>query len=247
MHGEPTWSYLYRSMIPPLVAAGFRVVAPDLVGFGRSDKPSLVEDHTYARHVAWMTGWFDAMGLEDVTLFCQDWGGLIGLRVATSRPERFARLVVANTGLPTGDQRMPDALVQWQNFARTVDRIDVGSIVAGGVEGNLDTDVVAAYDAPFPDEGHKAGPRAMPSLVPTSPDDPETGANRRAWEVLARWNKPLLTLFSDKDPITAGGARPFEKLVPGASDQPHQTVAGAGHFLQEDAGPELAEILIDWS
>ncbi|MEX2654804.1 MAG: haloalkane dehalogenase [Acidimicrobiia bacterium] len=246
MHGEPTWSYLYRKMIPPLVAAGLRVLAPDLVGFGRSDKPASIVDHTFAGHVAWMTGWFDAMEVDDVTLFGQDWGGLIGLRILANRPERFSRLVVSNTGLPTGDQTMSDAFLAWQEFARTSPEFAVGSIVAGGVVNPLTPETIAAYDAPFPDERFKAAPRAMPSLVPTRPDDPEAEANRRAWQTLSSWEGGVLTLFSDSDPITAGGERPFQKMMPGARGQPHRTITRAGHFVQEDAGVELAGALIAW-
>lgn len=246
MHGEPSWSYLYRSMIPPLVAAGFRVLAPDLVGFGRSDKPARVDDHTYARHVSWMLAWLREVDPDGITLFCQDWGGLIGLRLVAAEPDRFARVAVANTGLPTGDHRVPDAFRSWQEFSRTVPEFPAGGIVQGGTVADLAPEVVAAYDAPFPDESFKAGPRVMPSLVPTTPDDPESGPNREAWQALARFDRPFLTLFSDSDPITAGGERVFQKLVPGCEGQPHATIAGAGHFLQEDAGPEIAGILAAW-
>ncbi len=247
MHGEPTWSYLYRSMIPPLVAGGRRVLAPDLVGFGRSDKPAAVEDHSYAKHVEWLSAWLDDLDLDGVTLFAQDWGGLIGLRLVASQPERFARVAVANTGLPTGDHQVGEAFLGWQTFARDVPVFPVGAIVAGGTVGGLSEAAVAAYDAPFPDETYKAGPRAMPGLVPTTPEDPESAANREAWERLRRYRRPFLTLFSDSDPITAGGDRVFQKLIPGAAGQPHRIIPGAGHFLQEDAGPQLASILLEWS
>lgn len=246
MHGEPSWGFLYRAMIPPLVSAGFRVVVPDLVGFGRSDKPARQEDHTYERHVAWMVGWLDAVGLDGITLFCQDWGGLIGLRMVAARPDRFARVAAANTGLPTGSGSPSPAFTAWAEFARTTDRFHVGAIVAGGTASGLSNEVIAAYDAPFPDDRYLAGPRVMPGLVPTTPDDPSSGPNRAAWEVLSSWEKPFLTLFSDGDPITAGGERVFQARVPGAAGQPHRTIAGAGHFLQEDAGPELARSLTDW-
>ncbi len=246
MHGEPSWTYLYRKMIPPLVGAGFRVLAPDLVGFGRSDKPAAVEDHTYARHVHWMLEWLRPLGIDGITFFGQDWGGLIGLRVVAAEPARFSRVAVANTGLPTGDHKMPDAFMAWQRFARDVPEFPVGAIVAGGTVGGLSEEEVAAHDAPFPDETFKAGPRVMPSLVPSSPDDPEAPANRIAWQILGSWAKPFLTLFSDSDPITAGGERVFHKLVPGAAGQPHRTMEGGGHFLQEDVGEELAEALIGW-
>lgn len=245
MHGEPSWSYLYRKMIPVLVDGGCRVLAPDLIGFGKSSKPTEMEDYTYARHVAWTLNWFEQMGVDEVTLFCQDWGGLIGLRLVTAVPEKFARIFVANTGLPTGDQKMTKAFMRWQRFSRKVEEFPVGPMIQGATELNLHGDVIAAYDAPFPDESYKAGARIFPSLVPTSPDDPEAQPNRDAWQVLMQWQKPLITLFSDSDPITRGGERPFQKLVPGAKDQPHQTIEGGGHFLQEDKGQEIAQILLE--
>jgi haloalkane dehalogenase len=246
LHGEPSWSYLYRSMIPPLVADGHRVIAPDLVGFGRSDKPADRADHSYAAHVGWMrTLLLDRLRLDAITLFVQDWGGLIGLRVVAEAPDRFARLVVANTGLPTGEQQMPEAFQQWQAFSQTVDTFPVGQIVQGGSARELTPAEVAAYDAPFPDEAHKEGPRIMPALVPTRPDDPANGANTKAWEVLSRFTRPVLTAFSDADPITAGGERAFTGRVAGAAGQPHTTTSG-GHFLQEDCGPELAGLISDF-
>lgn len=246
MHGEPSWSFLYRTMIPVLVEGGFRVLAPDLVGFGRSDKPTRVGDHTYQRHVDWMLGWLRSVDPDGVTLFCQDWGGLIGLRLAAAEPDRFARIAVANTGMPTGDQRMPEAFLKWQRYAREVEEFRPGPIVAGGCVRDLEDEVVAAYDAPFPDDRYLAGPRAMPGLVPTSPDDPAAEPNREAWQVLMRWEKPVITMFSDSDPVTAGGERVFHKLVPGTAGQPHTTIEQAGHFLQEDAGPTIARALVDW-
>ncbi|MGD8859516.1 MAG: haloalkane dehalogenase [Myxococcales bacterium] len=246
MHGEPSWSYLYRKMIPVLAAAGHRVVVPDLVGFGRSDKPTEQSDYTCARHVAWMTGLVRTLDLRGITLVCQDWGGLVGLRIAAENPERFARLCVANTGLPTGEQTMPEAFMKWREFSQTADEFPVGAIVNGGTTSDLPPEVVAAYDAPFPDDSYKAGARIFPALVPITPDDPAAAANRRAWEVLRRWEKPLLTAFSDSDPITRGGEAVFHKLVPGAQGQPHTTIEGAGHFLQEDRGEQLARVVVDW-
>lgn len=247
LHGEPSWSYLYRTMIPPLVATGHRCIAPDLVGFGRSDKPTRQQDHSYARHVDWMAAaLFDQLDLRDVTVFCQDWGGLIGLRLVARAPERFARIVVANTGLPTGDRKMPEAFRRWQQFAATAPSFPVGSLVNGGCVTDLDEEVIAAYDAPFPDDTFLAGPRAMPSLVPTTPDDPASADNRAAWEVLQAFDRPVLTAFSNQDPITDGGERVFHKLVPGANGQPHATIRGAGHFLQEEKGPELAALVADF-
>ena len=245
LHGEPSWSFLYRRMIPVLTAAGLRVVAPDLVGFGRSDKPADPADYSYARHVAWMRqALFDGLGLTDLTLVGQDWGGLIGLRLVAEHPDRFSRVVVANTFLPTGDHHVSEAFLRWQRFATESPRFDVGRVVAGATTTELPPEVVAAYDAPFPDDTYKAGARAFPALVPTRPDDPAAPANRAAWEVLATWEKPFLTAFSDGDPITAGGDVTFQRKVPGAQGMPHTTLRG-GHFLQEDAGPELARVVVD--
>lgn len=244
MHGEPTWSYLYRHMIGPLVDAGHRVIAPDLVGFGRSDKPTEQGDHSYARHVEWMAGLvFDHLDLRHITLFCQDWGGLIGLRLVAAEPDRFDRVVVGNTGLPTGHGAPSEAFLAWQSFSQSADDFPVGAIIGAGCTTELSADVVAAYDAPFPDDAFKAGPRVMPALVPTSTADPASAANIAAWEVLGSFERPLLTAFSDGDPITAGGAAPFESKVPGAQGQQHSVIKGGGHFLQEDRGPQLASVI----
>jgi len=244
LHGEPSWSFLYRHMIPVLVGAGHRCVAPDLVGFGRSDKPVEVGDYTYARQVAWLAELvFSRLDLDRITLVCQDWGGLIGLRVLAQAPERFARVVVANTGLPTGDQSLGKAFLAWQTFARETPKLDIGWIVNGGCATDLAPDVVAGYDAPFPDDSFKAGARAMPSLVPTTPDDPAHDDNVAAWEVLSRFDRPFLCAFSDKDPITSGGDAVFRSRVPGAARVEHVTIAGGGHFLQEDRGPALARVV----
>ncbi|MDP5185368.1 haloalkane dehalogenase [Blastococcus sp. BMG 814] len=246
LHGEPSWSFLYRRMIPVLVEAGLRVVAPDLVGFGRSDKPVERSAYTYARHVGWMRqALLDELDLREVTFVGQDWGGLIGLRLVAENPDRFARVVVANTGLPTGDQRMSEAFLAWQRFSQESPEFHIGRIVGNGTVGGLAPEVLAAYDAPFPDDRYTAGARQFPALVPTSPDDPAAAANRAAWEVLMSWEKPFLTAFSDGDPITGGGDRVFQKLVPGARGMAHTTLPGGGHFLQEDVGPELARVVAD--
>ena len=244
LHGEPSWSYLYRTMIPPLAAAGLRVVAPDLVGFGRSDKPASVTDHTYERHVAWVHGLVEHLGLSDITLVCQDWGGLIGLRIVAEDGDRFAAVVAANTGLPTGDHPMPEPWWQFANWVAAADELPIGFLVNAGCVTDLSPDVLAAYEAPFPDERFKAGPKAMPSILPTTPDDPASPANRAAWEALAQWDKPFLCAFSDRDPITRQAAPLFIDTVPGARGLHHPTITGAGHFLQEDAGPALAEVVI---
>ena len=247
LHGEPSWSYLYRHMVPPLVAAGHRVIVPDQVGFGRSDKPSEQGDYSYARHVAWMSSLiFGALDLTDITFFGQDWGGLIGLRLVAAQPDRFARVAVGNTGLPTGDRPPSDAFMAWQEFSQTAPVFPIGAIINGGTVTELSAEVIAAYDAPYPDDSYKAGARIWPSFVPTSPDDPEAPANRAAWEVLERFDRPFLCCFSDADPITGGGEKAFIGRVPGTAGQSHTTIEGAGHFLQEDAGPQLAQVLIDF-
>ncbi len=244
MHGEPSWSYLYRTMIPVLVAAGHRCVAPDLIGFGRSDKPTEQGDYTYARHVEWMrSALFDQLDLHDITFFGQDWGGLVGLRLVAAEPDRFARLVVANTGLPTGEATPTDAFLNWQRFSRESAVFPIGGIINGGSTTDLAADVIAAYDAPFPDDSYKAGARVFPSLVPTSADDPAHADQVAAWEVLGRFDRPVLCAFSDGDAVTKGGERAFLRGVPGTEGQPHVTIAGGGHFLQEDRGPEVAAVI----
>lgn len=247
LHGEPSWSYLYRHMIPPLVAAGHRVVVPDLVGFGRSDKPTETSDYTYARHVAWMSVLlFEELDLREITFFGQDWGGLVGLRLVAAEPDRYARIVVGNTGLPTGHAPASEAFLAWQKFSQEAPELPIGNIVNGGCVTDLPPEVRAAYDAPFPDDTYKAGARIFPALVPTSPDDPASAANAAAWEVLSSFEKPVLTAFSDSDPITRGADTRFRDKIPGAQGQPHTTIEGGGHFLQEDKGPELAQVIVDF-
>ncbi len=243
MHGEPSWSYLYRHMIPPLAAAGHRVVAPDLIGFGRSDKPVDPASYSYEAHVDWMLQWLRAVDLRDATLVCQDWGGLIGLRLLTAEPDRFARVVVANTFLPTGERHPGEAFLNWQRFSQEVEVFDSGFVVQMGTTSELADDVVAAYNAPFPDDTYCTGPRIFPMLVPTSTDDPSSAPNRAAWEVLETWDRPMLTAFSGSDPITAGADAVFRERVPGTTGQNHTVIEGGGHFLQEDRGPELAEVV----
>jgi haloalkane dehalogenase len=247
MHGEPSWSYLYRHMIPPLAAGGLRAIAPDLIGFGRSDKPARVSDYSYARHVAWIRSFIEALGLEDITLFCQDWGSLIGLRVAAENETRFARVALGNGGLPTGDDPMPRAFMIWRAFARYSPWFPIGRIIDKGTVTDLAPAVIAAYDAPFPSARYKAGTRAFPLLVPTTPDNPASEANRRAWEVFRRWDKPFLTCFSNRDPITRGGERLWQEQVPGARGVEHVKIRNAGHFLQEEKGPELASLLLEFT
>jgi len=246
LHGEPSWSYLYRHMIPHFVEAGFRTVVPDLIGFGKSDKPAKTDDYTYQRHVDWMTAWVEALELPGINLVGQDWGSLIGLRLVAEHPEWFSRVVIANGGLPTGDQTLPDAFHRWRMFCLNSARLPIGRIIEGGTTTDLSREVVAAYDAPFPDETYKSGARIFPGLVPISTDDPAAAANRKAWRSLMRFDKPFLTAFSDGDPITAGGDTAFQRLVPGAKGQNHTTISGAGHYLQEDKGPEFARVIIDF-
>lgn len=247
LHGEPSWSYLYRKMIPVLVAAGHRVVCPDLVGFGRSDKPTRREDHSYARHVEWMRALaFDVLGLHDVTLVGQDWGGLIGLRLAAEHPEHFARIVVANTGLPNGEQPMAEVWWQFREAITTASKLDIGAFVQSGCRRPLSARARAAYDAPFPDDRYCAGPRAMPGLVPTAPDDPAAPANKAAWATLAASPTPMLVAFSDSDPITGPMAAIFQREMRGAQGIDHPVIRDAGHFLQEDAGEELAAHIVEF-
>lgn len=244
MHGEPTWCYLYRHMIPVFAEAGHRVLAPDLVGFGRSDKPAKRSDYTYQRHVDWMTDWLRRVDARGITLVCQDWGGLIGLRLLAMMPERFKRLVVATTALPTGDQPMSEAFRAWRAFSQTVEPFDSGRIVYGGTESKITPEEVAAYNAPFPDERYLAGARMFPMLVPDGPEDPAAGPNRAAWNVLSGLKLPVLTAFGAQDKVMAGVEKVFQRMMPGAAGQDHVIFDGAGHFLQEDVGPELARAAV---
>lgn len=247
LHGEPSWSYLYRHMIPILVAAGYRCLAPDLVGFGKSDKPGAVSDYSYARHVRWLSDWFLARDVRDVTLFCQDWGGLLGLRLVAAFPDRFARVMASNTFLPTGDEPITEAFLRWRAFSQSVTNFSAAGIIQGGTARGITPAVRAAYDAPFPDESFKAGARAFPTLVPTRPDDPESAANRVAWQVLEGWTRPFLTAYGDSDAVMAGSDAEFQRRIPGAKDRKHATIARAGHFSQEDASEELADLLIQFA
>jgi haloalkane dehalogenase len=243
LHGELTWSYLYRTMIPALADAGNRVLAPDLIGFGRSDKPSRIEDYTYLRHVEWVTSWFEQLRLKDVTLFVQ--GSLIGLRIAAEQDDRIGRLVVANGFLPTGQRRPAPAFNAWRAFARYSPVLPAGLLVAAGTVRRVPPKVRAGYDAPFPDKTYQVGARAFPQLVPTSPFDPAIPANRKAWDALGHWEKPFLAIFGARDPILGQADRPLIKHIPGAAGQPHARI-NAGHFIQEDAGPELADRVLSW-
>lgn len=281
MHGQPSWSYLYRHMIPILAGAGLRVIAPDLVGYGRSDKPGALEDYSYDRQVAWMTAWLLANDIRDATFFGQDWGGLIGLRMVAENPDRFSRVFLANTGLPCPEdvseernaaihefrrtaptptlpemaqqlgnpdpERPERTFAYWQKYTWATEDAPVGTLIGGSVDGRtLSPEEIAAYDAPFPDASYKMAVRAMPSQVPTLSDDPSLPAQIRAWEVFSKWEKPLLCAFADNDPVTRGADRPFRERVPGAQGQPHTTIEGGGHFLQEGRGDVLAKLIVDF-
>ncbi len=242
MHGEPSWSFLYRKFVPGLVAEGHRVIAPDLIGFGKSDKLADREDYAYERHVAWMSEWLTALDLTNITLFCQDWGGLIGLRLVAAFPGRFARLVIGNTGLPTGTG-FSEGFNAWLNFSQTVNPFPTGFIINGGCVRDLTLAEIAAYDAPYPDESYKEGARQFPKLVPVTPEHASVAENIAAWKVLEAFDKPVLTCFSDKDAVTAGGEKAIIARIPGAAGQPHIIIKDAGHFLQEDAPEQLTALI----
>ena len=244
MHGEPSWSFLYRFMIKPLSAVGFRVLAPDLIGFGKSDKPLELSDYSYTAHVAWMQDWLDHIDVSDAVLFCQDWGGMIGLRLVADNPDRFAAVMAGNTGLPIGKGTPSEAFLKWQKYSQTIPVFPTGQILQGATVRELTEAEVAAYDAPYPDESYKAGARIFPALVPTDPSMAGVAENIEAWKVLKAWDKPFVTAFSDQDPVSKGGEKIFEKLVPGAKGQPHAILKDGGHFLQEDVHAELSEMLI---
>jgi haloalkane dehalogenase len=247
LHGEPSWSFLYRRVMGVLADAGLRAIAADLVGFGRSDKPTEIIDHSYERHVEWIRALaFDQLDLRELTLVGQNWGGLIGLRLVAEHPDRFARVVAANTGMPTGDQPMPEIWLRFREVVRTTPRLQVSRLVQAGCQTALGEQVLAAYDAPFPDETFMAGPRAMPGLVPTTPNDPAAEANRAAWRALSAWNKPFLVAFSDRDPITGAMAPVLKRAIPGTAGLEHPVFEGAGHFLQEDAGEQLGTVIADF-
>ena len=246
LHGEPSWSYLYRKMIPIVAGAGYTVIAPDLIGFGKSDKPTNRNDYTYQSHLDWMTAFIKQLDLKNLTLVCQDWGGLIGLRLAVENENRFKRIVAGNTTLPNGLAPMNEAFSKWKEFSQTVPELPVAGIIKGATVTKLSSEVLRAYDAPFPSEEYKEGARIFPALVPATPEDPQAEANQKAWKVLSQWKKPFLTAFSDSDPIMSGLEKPFQKIVPGAQGQNHVIIKGAGHFLQEDKGEEFAEHIVNF-
>ncbi len=244
LHGEPTWSYLYRNTIPYFSAAGYRTIVPDLIGFGRSDKPIAREDYTYARHVAWMRAFVEALDVRDAVLVAQDWGGLIGLRLVAEATERFAGVVASNTMFPTGDEAPSAAFEAWRAASQRMDPFDAGRVLARTCLPPLGDAVADAYRAPFPDERYTAGAREFPMLVPTRPDDPASEGNRAAWSVLERFEKPFLCAFSDADPITRGGENAFLSRVPGTRAVEHTTIAGASHFVQEDKPEAFARAIV---
>ena len=242
LHGEPSWSYLYRKMIPVLVDNGFRAIAPDLIGFGKSDKFVEKSAYSYAKHLTWLQTFIEKLDLQDITLFCQDWGGLLGLRLITELEDRFPLVVASNTGLPTGDIPMPESFQKWREFSQNSPKFDIGRVIQGGTLQELSDEVVAAYNAPFPSEEYKAGARIFPSLVPASPDDLESNNNRLAWKKLMQWEKPFLTIFGDGDDIMRGADKALQKFIPGTKGQKH-TMLNAGHFIQEEKGEELAVLI----
>jgi haloalkane dehalogenase len=240
MHGNPSWSYLYRKIIPRLVAKGHRAIAPDLVGLGRSDKPAAKSDYSLARHVGWMSQWLVAAGIENATLFAQDWGGVIGFPVAMRHPERFARLVAANTGLPTG-QGASKALQDWLDYSDRATSLPVAELIASWVVNGLSEAEKRAYDAPFPDPSYQAAALSFPRLIPLQAENPGVPLMLETWQQLERWTKPFLTVFGDRDPISKGADATFQQRVPGAKGQPHAVLSPAHHFLQEDQPEAIAE------
>lgn len=243
LHGEPDWGYIYRKFIDPLVAAGVRVVVPDLPGFGKSDKLSERSSYTYEKYVNWMETWMKDLELNNITLFGQDWGGLIGLRLVAENEDMFKNVVISNTALPTGDISSGKAFEDWKNYAQTVENFHAGGIIKGGTVKGLDQYVIDAYNAPFPDDSYKEAARQFPMLVPVTPDNPSSQKNREAWEVLKNWNKPFLCVFSEQDQIFNGVDKAFTKLIPGCQNQPHKTIQG-GHFIQEDNPEECIEAIL---
>ena len=244
LHGEPTWGYLYRNFIDPLVEKGLRVIVPDLPGFGKSDKLSKREGYTYEKFVKWMDVWLNKIDLKNITFFGQDWGGLIGLRLVVNNQDRFDNIVLSNTGLPTGDRPLGEAFESWKNYSQTVENFHIGGIVKGGTVTEMSQETIDAYNAPFPDDSYKEAARQFPLLVPNSTDDPSYQNNVEAWEILKKWEKPLLCAFSDQDHIFKGVENTFIKHIPGAEGINHVQIQGAGHFLQEDKPEECVEAIL---
>ncbi len=244
LHGEPTWSYLYRKMIP-ILSKKFRVIAPDLIGFGKSDKLLNRLDYTYQKHIDWISTFILKLDLKSITMFCQDWGGLIGLRIITEMENRFSKIIASNTTLPTGKMPLSENFLKWREYSQHSPGFDIGKVIDKGTVKPLSENVLAAYNAPFPSEEYKAGARIFPILVPIEHDNPESIKNIQAWEKLKLWNKPFLTIFGDEDYVMAGAEKAFQKLIPGTKGQNH-TILNAGHFIQEDQGEELAKLIIEF-
>ena len=244
LHGNPTWGYLYRNMIDPLKDNGYRVVVPDLPGFGKSDKFSVRYNYSYEGFVDWMSQFIENTDLKNITLFCQDWGGLIGLRLAAKYGDRFEKIVAANTGLPTGKAPLSEGFAVFREFLQIKPDLHVGGQVRNGTTKGIDENALAAYNAPFPDDDHKQGVRQFPNLVPGTPRTPSAEPNKEAWKILREWKKPFLCAFSDKDPIFSGVENSFYKLIPGCKDMPHVTIQNAGHFLQEDQPNACVEAIL---
>ena len=243
LHGEPSWSFLYRKMIKKVAKAGYRVIVPDLIGFGKSDKPTDVEIYTYQNHYNWVKDFVTALNLKDINLFCQDWGGLLGLRLVAFEPQLFARVIASNTFLPIGQPAPTEAFLKWREFSKISEQFDIGRVIQMGAASELTNETVAAYNAPFPDESYKVGARVFPSIVPIEFDDPEAEINRQGWKELQAFDKPFLTAFSDSDPITKGGEKVMQKLIPGCKGMFHPTVSGGGHFIQEDKPDVLSSLI----
>jgi haloalkane dehalogenase len=244
LHGNPTWGYLYRNMIDPLKENGYRVVVPDLPGFGKSDKFSVRYNYSYEGFVDWMSQFIENTDLKNITLFCQDWGGLIGLRLAAKYSDRFEKIVAANTGLPTGKAPLSEGFAVFREFLQIKPDLHVAGQVRNGTTKGIDENALAAYNAPFPDDDHKQGVRQFPNLVPGTPRTPSAEPNKEAWKILREWEKPFLCAFSDKDPIFSGVENSFYKLIPGCKDMPHVTIENAGHFLQEDQPNACVEAIL---
>jgi len=244
LHGNPSWSYIHRHMVRDLAALGHRVIALDLMGLGRSDKPTNRDDYTLAAHVDWMGQWLEAEDLREVTLYCQDWGGLIGLNVLREHPDRFARVVASNTGVPVGEG-VNEFMRQWLEFSQSVDELPIADLVDGGVTRALSVAEKAAYGAPFPDGTYQAGALRFPLLIPVQPDNPGVERCVETWAFLETWTKPFLTVFGSADPVAykPGAHLKFQRVVPGAAGQPHRVIEGANHFIQEDAPAELVEAI----
>jgi len=244
LHGEPSWSYLYRKMIP-ILSHNFRVIAPDLIGFGKSDKLVNQQEYSYQKHIDWISAFIEKLDLKNIVLFCQDWGGLTGLRIITQMNNRFDMVIASNTTLPTGKTPIPDSFLQWRDYSQHSSSFNIGKVIDMGTVQPLSEKVYEAYNAPFPSEEYKAGARIFPTLVPINEEDPESIKNLKAWEKLKSWNKPFLTIFGDEDYIMRGAEKAFQKIVPGAKEQNHK-ILNAGHFIQEEKGQELAELIIEF-